>query len=211
MPSQLFGPISQLPDNPGTNSGGLADCLLPNAGVTRFPEVNTFSLAGYSMPGKWTLESAEKQFGWQINKGYGLDGAFVLPVGDELMVPKFKGEIWNDTDVDTFRLLRKQFLIKPSYVKSGSGAVAAMAIGHPELHAFGCTAVVIAKITVLTQVGGGLWTCNIDFIQYRPPKVTAAQPDQVIPDTKNPLQTAIDSQAKVDQDLNAQAAARAGA
>jgi hypothetical protein len=172
----------QLP--PRLAGGMLGDPFNP-AG-TNFPAADSFTVAGYLMPGKWTLTSADKVFGWQINKAYGLSGATVFPAGDELVVPKFHGEIWADADAAEFKFIRKILLIKPTFI-GASGAVNALGIDHPELKIVGVTAVVVQKIGVLTHAGKGKWVADIEFLQYRSPIPAPPIQAQVIPDaTQNP-------------------------
>ncbi len=175
---------------------GLITALQPNPTVTHFPSVNSFTIAGFRLPGKWVLESAPKKYGWQIQQGYGLSGAIVFPKGDELIVARFKGQLWQDVQKTQFDDVRKRLLIKPTYIPGSKspGAVNALGIDHPELKALGVTAVVVGEITPLKDAGGGLWECTIDFIQYRPPLPAPAPPTQVIPDTtRNPVDTAINN------------------
>src|SRR4029077_9900215 len=84
--------------NPGDLMNGLLDAVAPNPLVSAFPAVNTITLAGQTMPGRWILTDATKVFGWQIQKGFGLSGAFAFPIGDELVVPKFTVVIWTSSD-----------------------------------------------------------------------------------------------------------------
>lgn len=167
------------------------DALLPNLTQTHFPSVNTFTIIGYTMPGKWTLESADKQFGWQIQQAYAFSGAVVFPKGDELVVPKFRGQLWADSQAISFREIRKRLLVKPTYKGGSSPIIQALGIDHPELKVLGVTAVVVGKISPLIDKGGGLWETSIEFIQYRPPKAVDPPPSQVIPDaTRTPIEAA---------------------
>ncbi len=71
----------------------------PRGPVTAFPNSTSISLANIPLPGKWTLLEAKAHYGWEIRDGYGLSGAFVWPAGDKLIVPKFKGEFWDEGDM----------------------------------------------------------------------------------------------------------------
>lgn len=164
-------------------NNGVASAVGPLPQVTAFPAVNTFTIAGSRMPGKWTLTSADKQFGWQIQQGYGLSGAVVFPKGDELVIPKFKGEFWAQADCLIFKQIRSTLLVKPAITPGGFLSVAALGIDHPELKALGVVSVVVGKVTPLIDEGAGLWTCTIDFLQYRAPQKAPPIPTLVIPDT----------------------------
>ncbi len=148
--------------------------------VTSFPAVNSFSVGNFPMPGKWTLTSATKLFGWQIQQGYGLSGAVVLPTGDKLIVAKFKGQFWDIADFAVFGVIRKQLLDRSPI--SFGGIAVALGVTHPELKALGVASVVVLEVNPVVDTGGGLWETTLDLLQYRPPKIITAKPDQVIPD-----------------------------
>jgi len=184
----------------------LAASIGPNPKVTGFPAVNTFTLASITMPGKWTLLDAEKQYGWQIQKGLNLSGAFVFPTGDELVIPRFRGEFWASPDVAFFRQVRKQLFAKAVFSVGGNLKTAAMGIGHPELKALGVTDVVVGRIKPLVQERGGLWVTGVEFIQYRPRILGPATPTQTIPDKPPPQPTAVDAYDIEMQNARARAA-----
>jgi hypothetical protein len=174
---------------------GVAQALLPNPLVTYFPAVRTFSIAGLTMPGKWTLLEADKQFGWQIQKGYALSGAFCIATGDELVVAKFLGEFWASVDFAVFKSVhRPQLLKNASFLLGGTLATVAMGIDHPELKAQGVTSVVCLKVGIATQTAPGLWSLHVDFMQFRPPVIAKAAPKTKIPDIAPPQPVATSNQ-----------------
>ncbi len=177
----------------------------PLGPVTSFPVVDTFTIASIRMPGKWTLLDAKKKFGWQIQQGYGLSGAFVFPKGDELIVPKFRGEFWDSGDFFAYKQVQKRLLVK-GLVTLGILA-AALGIDHPELKALGVTSVVVLELGPAIQAEGGLWVVTVDFLQYRAPLPVPPKPKTVIPDVTPPVPTAQGLQQIELQKLQAQAKA----
>jgi hypothetical protein len=169
---------------------GLIDAFGSIPGITQFPSVDSFRLAGVDMPGKWTLLDARKQFGWQIQMGYGLSGAQVFPIGDKLVVAKFRGEFWTSPDYALYRLLRSKFLKKPVITIGGLFSATALSIKHPELYALGVEGVVVLEVSATIQEEGGLWVAHVDFLQYRPPVLAVPKPKQVIPDVAPTTPTA---------------------
>ncbi len=182
-------------------AGAFPDNAAP---VTSFPAVNTFSVASILMPGKWTLLDADKKFGWQIQQGYALSGAFVFPKGDELVVARFKGEFWSQVDFALFKEIRPKFLEKGVFLIGGILNASAMGIEHPELKAMGVTSVVVLKISPVIQEEGGLWVVHIDFLQYRRPLPAVPKPKQIIPDVNPALTAAKNNVEKEQADLRAQ-------
>jgi len=170
----------------GTTSLSLA--VGPDPTVTAFPCVNTFSLGGSTLPGQWLLHDCKKMFGWQIQMGYGLSGAFLLPKGDPLVVAKFHGKFWAHSDYLIYKQLRKTLLVKPVAFIGGGVTTAALGINHPELNDLGVHAVVIGEIdaTIQRENGAGLWEARIDLIQYRPYVAPPKAPTQKISATGAP-------------------------
>lgn len=185
-------------------ANGVLDSVGPNPLVTAFPAVDTFTIANFTMPGKWTLVSAAKKFGWQIQKGYALSGAFVLPTGDELVQPKFRGEFWSSSDFNIYKNLRKQLFQKAVYFIGGVLTTAAMGIDHPELKALGVTSVVVDTVNPVTDQGGGHWVTELTFLQYRPPLPAVPKPKVVIPDVAPPVPTAQNARQVEIQKLTAE-------
>lgn len=168
---------------PTVPTPSLAPAIGDNPTTTSFPAVNSFGILGNLLPGKWTLVSATKKFGWQIQKGNALTYATVWPIGDELIEPEFKGEIWTQEDVRAFLVLRQTLLVKPAVTTTNgqTGISSALNIDHPELKALGVDAVVLSDISPLIQSEGGMWECTIKFIQWKKPIPAIAKPKQVIP------------------------------
>lgn len=178
-----FNAVSKNPDD--SNYAGLADELRPDPEVTNFPVVRTILLGNLVMPGKWTLVSAERVFGWQIQKGTQIAGATIFPIGDELIAPKFRVEIWRSYDYGLYRQMRKRFLKKPTLTELVSGGAAALRIGHPELNDLGCDAVVVHKVGATKQEKGGLWVAEIEFLQFRAPKLLKSKTPTTTPGNQN--------------------------
>lgn len=179
----------------------------PLGPVTSFPMVDTFTIAGIPMPGKWTLTDAKKKYGWQIQMGYGLDGAFVLPSGNPLIVAKFKGEFWDAGDFAIYKQVRKRFFTRASVVVGGALSFA-LGVDHPELKALGVDAVVLLEMSAGVDAGAGLWTVSLDLLQYRPPLKVDPKPARKTPDAPPTVPTAAGLQQLEQQKLRAEAQAQ---
>lgn len=184
---------------------GMSLSVAPSPLTTPFPAVDTISLASTTLPGKWTLLDAKKVFGWQIQQGYALSGAVVFPIGDKLVVPKFRGEFWNAADLVAFKAIRALLFKKPAI--SAGLIVGAMGIDHPELAALGVTDVVIGEVGPLIQEEGGLWVIQVDFLQYRAPQKAPPKPTFIVPDTSTDSAALTNAQAETAK-LTAEAAAK---
>jgi hypothetical protein len=161
-----------------------------------FPGSNTIVIGGDPAPGKWTLTEAPKVYGWDIRKGFGLSGATVVPIGDELVEATFLVELWDEDDTDhyaDFKAYRKKYLRKGVVKTPGGITTKALGLQHPELNDMEVTQVVVKKITPLVNDGYGLWTCTVTFLQYRKPVIAPPKPLAAIPAAAAPKPTAQDA------------------
>lgn len=166
----------------------LANAVPPLVGG--LPAADAITVAGAPAPGKWTLIRAPKIYGWDIRQGYGLSGATVVPKGDELVAPRFLVELWTGLDYQLFQAFRSAFLKKALVGVAGSPVAMALGIDHPELKALGCTSVVVREVNPLLNDGWGVYQCEVEFLQYRPPAPALSKPNAAIPDTTPPAPTA---------------------
>lgn len=184
-------------------------CLLITEGVNSLwnaletpiggmPWADTITVANVPAPGKWTLLRAPKVFGWDVRKGTALSGATVVPVGDELVSPRFLVEVWTPTDYAAFKAFRSQFLKKALVAQPGSPIAMALGIDHPELKEMGVSSVVVREINPLLNDGFGVGMCEIEFLQYRKPLPALSKPNAAIPDVTPPAPTA---QTQVQREL----------
>jgi hypothetical protein len=190
---------------------GISDAIQPVPAITAFPYQDALIINGFTLPGKWTLTDAKRKFGWQIQKGFALSGATVLPMGDELIVATFKVEIWSQSDWSIYSQLRKQLFTKGVFALPGGLLTAALGIHHPALKALGVTNVVVAEVAAEQQEEGGLWTQVVSFLEYYPARKVPPKPKTVIPDIAPPTPTAQTAQQIEVQKLEAVAAGLQGA
>ena len=156
-----------------------------------FPAVDTIILGSNAMPGQWILQPGGKEFGWQIQQGWGLSGATVRPLGDLLPGPIFLVKFWNAMDWDLFQPFRDKYLSKAVFTVAGAKTYA-IGIYHPELAAVGVTSVVPKKVPWFCNNGKGLWTGMVEFLQYRKPVIVAESPNASIPAAAAPTPSASD-------------------
>lgn len=167
------------------------------ASINGLPAVDSITVAGSMAPGKWTLLRAPRRFGWDIRAGYAFSGATVVPKGDELVVARFLVEIWTPQDYAAFQVFRSQYLKKALVAVPGATLAQAFGIDHPELKSLGCTSVVPQEDNPLLNDGFGVYACEVEFLQYRPPVPALSKPNAAIPDVTTPTPTA-QTQTEVD-------------
>jgi hypothetical protein len=175
-------------------SNGLAEAVQPDPTTTYFGSVDTITLGGVLMPGKWTLQPGGKDFGYQIQKGWGLSGAFANPTGEELAEADFLIELWASYQRFQMRQVTSGLLLQAMWRPSGTSSSKALGISHPELKAVGVTSVLVKRLPWFTDAGKGRWTGTIRFLQWRPPVTAPPRPNQAIPEPAPPKPTATDNQ-----------------
>jgi hypothetical protein len=202
--TQPFDLNRSLAQSLSPSSNGLQSAVTPDPTQTFFPAVNTISIAGNIMPGMWVLQDATREFGWQIQKAAFLSGATLLPVGDDPLIAKFLVSIWRSIDMALFKELQKTLLRKPVYVVGGTVSTKAFEIAHPALLALGCKNFVVKSVSAMVNDGTGLWTCTVEFLEWRKPVQAVAKASTVIPDDPPPQPTAQDGQDIEIQRLHAE-------
>jgi hypothetical protein len=134
--------------------------------------IDYIMLAGQRSPGLADLpQGASAPRKWDLRKGYGLSGGGIVYTGDDLAKFPVKIRLYTDqdwTDWDSFKTLVRK---PPPNVKPK-----AMDIWHPILEEFEIKSVVVEDLKGPTQTGDGEWTWEIDFLQFRAPKVAIAKP-----------------------------------
>lgn len=147
-----------------------------------FPTNNFFILGGARCPGKATLVSATKIYGWEIRKGNALTGATVVPTGDELVEAKFLVEVWSAEDYIGWLQFAAKFLSNAIQKLPGTTSSKAMRILHQQLNGppLNVTEVVAKAVNPLANDGYGLWSGEIVFLQYRRPRAALPRPNGTI-------------------------------
>jgi hypothetical protein len=161
-----------------------------------FPSTDSLILGGDRLPGVWHLLPGAKEFGWQEQKGTGLTGATLRPIGDPLVTCEFLVQFFRESDWDDFQPFRAKYFRKP-VVTQGTKSNYAIPIQHPELHANGIDAVVLVKVPFFTNTGKGNWVGHVHFKQYRKPIPALESPRAKLPSvTKKPpvAQTALEQE-----------------
>jgi hypothetical protein len=144
--------------------------------------VDTIQIGGVPAPGQWILQPTHREFGWQIQKGFGISGATIFPIGDELLVASFLIRLWDvhpaspTNQYPAFTLFASLYLKKATFSVGGGLTGFALGINHPELARLGAKSFVVRKSPSLTNNGRGTWTGVCEFVEYRKPKPALSKP-----------------------------------
>jgi len=155
-----------------------------------FPYQDYILLGGAQSPGRATIVGAGSPRDWDIRKGYGFSGAFVIYTGDGLAKFKVQIDLWTAAQFADWVRFAKLCLVKPPVGTKPK----AMDISHPLLNMepLKITSVVVEDCSQFTEDDDGMFSCTIDFLQYRAPMPALGKPLASIPNVKKPTPTAQD-------------------
>lgn len=164
------------------------------------PEQDYIQLGGIVSPGRAAVVGAASLRDWDIRKGYGLDGAFVVYTGDNLCKFEVQIDLWEKSQFALWEAFCKATLGKPK-ARFAPG----LDIKHPLLNRepLNIKSVIVEGVSQFEQDDNGLWSCRIRFIEYRKPKPALAKPLATIPNAAAPVATA---QSKADLEIQKLAA-----
>lgn len=131
-----------------------------------------FTLAGQRSPPVARFVGAALQRKFDVRRGYGHTGAIAVFRGRENV--RFKAVFELATDQDW----REWYAFKPLLDKDPSGTKPkALDITHALLEAVGINSVLIMGMTAPDQTDHGVWTIEVEMLQYRTPKLALAKPE----------------------------------
>lgn len=155
------------------------------------PQQDYIMLGGLRSPGRATIIGCGSPRDWDIRKGYGYSGAVVVFTGDSLAKFKVAIDLWLPAHFAEWNRFAKACLAKPPLGLKPK----AMDISHPllELEPLKVTSVVVEDCSQFDEDDEGLYTCVIDFLQYRAPKPAIGKPLASIPNAVKKVPTAQDA------------------
>lgn len=138
------------------------------------PELwDVFLVSGLALPGIAVLDAASLESGWDEQKGQGQSGATVKYTGDGLAKPKVRLTLWKREHFTAWDAALK--VLQAGKPEKGRKAQA-LDVSHPELERLGIRSLVVTSIGQLKHEGGGRWTVEISFLQYRAPAPASGSP-----------------------------------
>lgn len=155
-----------------------------------FPDQDYIILAGEKSPGLATPAKAGSPRKWDKRDGYGLSGATLVYIGDDLAVFDVIIDLWTTEQFGEWARFAKLLEKAPAGTRPK-----AMGIQHPLLNRspLKITEVVVFDVSQFEQDDYGLYTCSITFSCYRAPKPVLGKPLAAIPAASKPVPTAKDA------------------
>lgn len=152
--------------------------------------VDSVVLGSLATPGRATVVGAGSPRDWDVRKGYGLSGAFVVYTGESLKPFDVIVDLWEDRHWIEWEVFSK-VLEKP---RPGVRPVA-LGIYHPAISRppLSITEVVVLDVSQFEQVDDGLWSCRITLLPFKKPLPALGKPVAAIPAVAKPAPTAVDA------------------
>lgn len=136
-------------------------------------------LQGEKSPGLCDIGDANSPRNWDVQKGHGISGAKCVFTGKDLS--KFSVSLrlytvqdWTDWYAWSPIVLRMPKARIAGQRKADAGA---LDIWHPLLEHLGITAVCVIDVVAPKQTADGEWTAEIQFLEFRQPKLGLAKPE----------------------------------
>jgi hypothetical protein len=145
---------------------------------------------GGRSPGRVTLKGFGRKIGWDERKGYGQDGASLVPTGAHLGGGSLLFAFWTSDQIQAWEAFSNEWFADAVLVVPGAlAATKAIGIGHPLLNGppLFLSDFVVEELGQLENDGTGVWRTEVKLLQYRPPKLAPAPPKGKVPDTGAPV------------------------
>lgn len=146
------------------------------------PQVHDFVVvASIASPGVIApdgISGFDRTHDWEVKKSQGASGATITDQGEPPAEGSITWQLWRNglngephdfDDWDAFRALLRT-------AKTTNKKVTALGILHPRLTDNEIFNVVVKKIGILQNKGGGLYTVTVDFLEYRQPVKAGGTP-----------------------------------
>ncbi|WP_437647871.1 hypothetical protein [Sorangium sp. So ce362] len=142
----------------------------------------TIVLVGRRNPGLAEVVGAGSPRDWDIRKGYGLSGAFVVYTGDNLAKFTVRIRLFEDAHFDEWDSWAQLLAKPPRGVRPK-----ALDIYHPALEDLQIRSVVVEDRSQLApEDETGMWVSEIKFIQFRAPIPMLGKPEGSTAALKDP-------------------------
>lgn len=136
-------------------------------------------LAGQRSPGllTWSTPGSTPRK-WDVRRGPGFSGAFVVYTGDDLAEFKAKITLYTPEDEAAWPAFS-------SLVQRSPGRPQALTISHPDLAELGIGSVVVTDLAQRERNADGSSSYEVKFLQYRKPAPMLSKPVEGSKDTGN--------------------------
>ncbi len=132
-------------------------------------EWDVIRIGGVTSPGVCKISGWKKTNDWDVKKGKGTLGSTVTFTGREPSKGSVTFYLWTNDHFNRWNTFRK--LLKYDTTKEN---ISAVDIYHPSLETIDVKSVVIESIGMIERESGGLYSIQVDMLEYFPPPKKSA-------------------------------------
>lgn len=158
-----------------------------------FPYADTIQLGVAVSPGRCTILSASRENKWDVREPYGATGGTTTFHGQKIAKVSIRIDLWLPEQIPLWDLFAKAAL-------EVSRTKLALKVTHPTLNAspLNIKEVSIESVGALLQDEDGMWSAEIQLLEYKPPMPIVAKPRAAIPNgAKAPPTAADEAEAQI--------------
>lgn len=151
------------------------------------PAQDYIMLGGEKSPGLATITGADSPRKWSKAGGYGVDGASLVYLGQDLSEFDVQIELWEPEHWTQWNRFARVLERAPVGIRAQSLAIVHPLLNNAPLH---ITQVVIRNVTQFEQGSGaksGRWVATVALTVYRAAKPALAKVNGTIDDPHNPI------------------------
>jgi hypothetical protein len=171
----IFGPWDGVGGaTPGTDTTGATGQGIPTTGTGGSPFIDpgawdVFSIGGVTSPGLAKIDKVARKHDFDRKKGKGTQGETITFVQKPAAEFKVTISLWTDQHFADWQAFMPLLKYDPT-----KKTIQAIEIYHPALAALEIHSVVCASLGGVHHEGKGLFTVEIDFLEYFPAQKTNA-------------------------------------
>jgi hypothetical protein len=165
------------------------------------PQADFFTLSSTRSPGIARLMSCNAAQAWDVKKGYGLNWATVVPMGEELTKLVFRIEIWTAEQSALWDTFAATYLSRPVPPPSGTNDPRSFGFSHEEASGppFNVVSVVVLDVRWLGPTEDNMKVYEVELLEWRKPVAAPGSVNTSTPAVEQPMPTA---QTKQEQEQN---------
>src|SRR5215472_1442496 len=181
MASGANNPLRNQATTASTTSNALIDYNPPSYSNPTPWDIVLLGVNRVPNPGLARVHAWKRAHEWDIKKGKGAQGGTITYVGRPPAKGTITYQLWTAAHFFQWEQYRALFLYDPT-----KQTFQAVAIDHPSLADIGVKSVVVENISNIVHEGDGLFSLEVDFIEYFPPPKANATATPTGSPTKGP-------------------------
>jgi hypothetical protein len=130
---------------------------------------DVIQLEGVTCPGTVRISGFDRKFVWDKKKGKGAQGVSLTYVAKDICQGRLEFQVWTEAHFEAWETFIPLFKYDPTRQN-----LQAVTIWNPLLSDVDITQIVVESIGPFEHQGAGLWTREVNVIEWAPPPKAAA-------------------------------------